>query len=338
MEIPPTPQRIASRAFQSTVALEKELPNGSRAPLGSGFFVAQNLIATNLHVVHGVLKCYAKLVNQTREYLIESYTHIDVEHDLIILKVAGLNAPVLQLGNSNITQIGDSVYAVGNPQSLSGTFSDGIISGIRSDATGKVLQMTAPISQGSSGGPVLNNRGEVLGVSFASFRDGQNLNFAIPSNDLSLLLSKPANLKPLFLTKFEGVTWVPNPQRFWTGTATYTFYLKNKHRWSIKDIHCLVLFYDEVQRCTGFDIVKVSDSISAGATKDVTRYSIFDIPHLQNLNFKNWNFSDRIAFLISSVINDGKNLSDYNIVDPAANRPEGRYEVRIIDYEVLTGS
>ena len=338
MEIPPTPQRVASRAFQSTVALEKELPNGSRAPLGSGFFVAQNLIATNLHVVHGVLKCYAKLVDQTSEFLIEGYTQIDVEHDLVILKVTGGNAPVLRCGSSDSTQIGDTVYAVGNPQDLRGTFSDGIISSIRSDANGKILQMTAPISQGSSGGPVINNRGEVIGVSFASRSDGQNLNFAIPSNDLSLLLSKPANLKPLFLTKFEGVTWVPNPQRFWTGTATYTFYVKNKHRWSIKDIHCLVFFYDEVQRYTGFDVVKVAGPISAGATKDVTRCSIFDIPHLQNLNFNNWNFSDRIAFLISSVINDGKDPSDYNIVDPAANRPEGRYEGRIIDYEVLTGS
>lgn len=239
---------------------------------------------------------------------------------------------------TNFIRVGDTIYAVGNPRSLNGTFSNGIISGIRWDTAGQVLQMTAPTSQGSSGGPVLNTRGEVIAVSFASVRDGQNLNFAIPSNDLSLLLSKPANLKPLFLTKFEGVTWVTNPQRFWTGTATYTFYLKNKHRWSIKDIHCLVLFYDEVQRYTGFDVVKVAGPISAGATKDVTRYSIFDIPHLQNLNFNNWNFSDRIAFLISSVINDGKAPSDYNIVDPAANRPEGRYEVRIIDYEVLTGS
>ena len=337
MEIPPTPQEIARRSFESTVALEMELANGDRVPLGSGFFVTQDLIATNLHVVHGVLKCYAKLVNQTSEYPIEGYTHIDVEHDLIILKVTGINARALWWRNSDSTQVGDTVYAVGNPRGLQGTFSDGIISSIRRDAAGKVLQMTAPTSLGSSGGPVLNSRGEVIGVSFANFRDGQNLNFAIPSNDLSLLLSKPTNLKSLFLTKFEGVTWVANPQRIWTGTATYTFYLKNKHRWSVKDIHCLVLFYDELQRHIGFDIVKVPDPISAGATMDVTRCSIFDIPRLQNLNFKGWSFSDRIAFLISSVINDGKDPSQYNIVDPAANRPEGRYEVRIIDYEVLTG-
>lgn len=158
------PQQLARRAFHSTVALEVELANGGRHTVGSGFFIGKDLIATNLHVVHGVFgNCYAKLVNQTSEYIVEGYTQIDVEHDLIILKVSGTNAPKLLLSNSDNAQVGDTVYAVGNPRGLRGTFSDGIISGIRSDAAGKVLQMTAPTSQGSSGGAVLNSSGEVIG-------------------------------------------------------------------------------------------------------------------------------------------------------------------------------
>ena len=192
MEIPPTPQEIARRSFQSTVALEMELTNGDRVPLGSGFFVAQDLIATNLHVVHGVLTCYAKLVNQTREHLVEGYTHIDVEHDLIILKVTGINAPKLPWSDNDDTQVGETIYAVGNPRGLQGTFSDGIISSVRGDANDKIIQMTAPTSPGSSGGPVLNQQGKVIGVSFASLRDGQNLNFVIPSNYFSALLAKPS--------------------------------------------------------------------------------------------------------------------------------------------------
>ena len=82
--------------------------------------------------------------------------------------------------------------------------------------------------------------------------------------------------------------------------------------------------------------MKVSDVISAGTTKDVTRRSIFDIPHLQNLDFNGWNVADRIAFLILSIIHLGHNPSDYNIVDPAAKNPAGSYEVRVIDYELLT--
>ncbi len=332
-----TPQQIAQKAFRSTVLLVMEDANGQPLSLGSGFFVRESQIATNLHVVEGAVRGYAKLVGKETKFNIEGYTAVDEKRDLIILKVAAFGTQAVSLGNSDLAQVGETVYAVGNPRGLEGTFSQGIISSIRSVGIDKLIQMTAPTSQGSSGGPVLNSKGGVIGVSFASFRDGQNLNFAIPSNDLSLLLSKPANLKPLFLTKFEGVTWVANPQRIWTGTATYTFYLKNKHRWTVKDIHCVVFFYDELQRYSGFDVVRVSGPIPAGATTDVTRNSIFDIPHLQNLDFKEWNLPDRIAFLISSVINDGKDPSEYNIIDPTANRPEGHYEVRIIDYEVLTG-
>ena len=337
MNIPPTPQEIARNAFCSTVALEVELPNGGRHTVGSGFFIKKDLIATNLHVVQGIFgNCYAKLVNQTNEYLIEGYTHIDVEGDLVILKVSGVGTTILPWSNSDDVQVGDTVYAVGNPRGLQGTFSDGIISSIRTDPVGKVLQMTAPISRGNSGGPVINDRGEVIGVSFASRNDGQNLNFAIPSNDLTVLLAKPTNLKFLSQIKFEGIAWIPNPQRLWTGKATYTFSLHNKHRWDVKNVHCLILFYDALGRQISFDIVKVSDVISAGTTKDVTRHSIFDIPHFQNLDFKGWNVADRIAFLISSIIHLGHNPSDYNIVDPAAKNSAGSYEVRVIDYELLT--
>ncbi|MDE0398535.1 MAG: hypothetical protein OXL96_12095 [Candidatus Poribacteria bacterium] len=77
MEIPRTPQEIARNAFYSTVALEVELANGGRHTIGSGFFIGKDLIATNLHVIHGILgNCYTKLVNQTNEYLIEGYTHM----------------------------------------------------------------------------------------------------------------------------------------------------------------------------------------------------------------------------------------------------------------------
>ena len=72
-----------------------------------------------------------------------------------------------------------------------------LVSAIRGDSTGKRLQMTAPISPGSSGSPVLNGGGEVIGVSFATFRDGQNLNFAIPSNYLKGLLAQLGTAKPL---------------------------------------------------------------------------------------------------------------------------------------------
>ena len=82
-----------------------------------------------------------------------------------------------------------SVYVAGNPKGLEGTFSDGIISRI-SKQKKKRLQMTAPISSGSSGGPVLNSKGEVIGVAFMTIEGGQNLNFTIPSKYVKTLLNK----------------------------------------------------------------------------------------------------------------------------------------------------
>ena len=175
----------------------------------------------------------------------------------------------------------------------------------------------------------------MIGVSFASYRDGQNLNLALPSNDIMVLLAQPEQLKSLFLTKYEGVEWISNPQRIWSGTATYTFSLKNKHCWCVRYVHCLVLFYDELKRQIGFDIVKVLDVISPGTTKDVIHRSIFDVPYLQSLELNDWNLADKIAFLISEVIIVGQEPGDYNFVDLTARRPEGLNEVRIIDYEVL---
>ncbi|RKU26276.1 hypothetical protein C6499_13535 [Candidatus Poribacteria bacterium] len=280
--------------------------NGQPLSLGSGFFARDGQVATNLHVVEGAARGYAKLVGKETKFNIEGYTAIDEKRDLIILKVSAFGAQVISLGNSDSVQVGEMVYAVGNPRGLQGTFSDGIISSVRSDTNGKVFQMTAPISRGSSGGPVINCYGEVIGVSFASRDDGQNLNFAIPSSHLSASLAKPANLQPLYFTKFEGVSWIRDPL-VWNGTATYKFSLQNKHRWSIRNVHCLVLFADQLQRHVGFDIVKVPDPIPAGARKNITRCSIFDIPQLQNLDFNGWNVADRIAFLISSIIHSGQN-------------------------------
>lgn len=115
------------------------------------------------------------------------------------MKVTAYSIKPLSLGDSDAVKIGASVFVAGNPKGLEGTFSDGIISSRRDKLTKERLQMTAPISPGSSGGPVLNRKGEVIGVSFAMYRslDAQNLNFAIPSKYLKKLLTQPKPAKPL---------------------------------------------------------------------------------------------------------------------------------------------
>ena len=192
-----TAPQIAEKALAATVYLEMQDSNGLPLGFGSGFFVRDNLIATNYHVIEGAARGTAKLVGQFSTYTIEGVTATDKTNDLALLKVTVSGIKPLPLGNSSDVKIGETVYVAGNPKGLEGTFSNGIISSRRDQYTKERLQMTAPISPGSSGGPVLNSKGEVIGISFMTLVGGQNLNFAIPSRYLTELLPESKPAKPL---------------------------------------------------------------------------------------------------------------------------------------------
>ena len=186
-----TPEEIAQTALASTVLIVIR-DNLGRSSLGSGFVIGDGQIATNAHVVEGASSGTVRLVGAATAHAIDSILAIDRAHDLAIVEATGITASALSLGDSDTLQIAQSVYAAGNPQGLTGTFSSGIISAIRSEGNDLVadtiIQMTAPVSPGSSGGPLLNTDGEVVGVVFSQVTFGQNLNFAIPVNFLKTLL------------------------------------------------------------------------------------------------------------------------------------------------------
>ena len=302
-----TSQQVAKKALTSTVLLVIEDANGQPLSLGSGFFVSNGQVATNLHVVEGAAKGYAKLVNEKTKYDIEGITAVDAERDLVILKISALGVQELFLEDSDTVQVGEPVYVAGNPRGLEGTFSEGIISSIRKVGTDKLLQLTAPISPGSSGGPVLNSKGEVIGVSIATFRGGQNLNFAIPSNYLKALVAQMEPAKPLSQTKparskrsiladlggrsTEGVigdqlTWTIKQgykhlipvyrNKFLYNDTEYTFSLRNRLRESIKNVYCLVIFYDEQGYSIDVDVVQFQGLILAGLAKRVMGSKVSD--------------------------------------------------------------
>ena len=173
---------IYKNTVNSTVTIITD--DGSQ---GSGFFVAPNIIATNYHVMEGATNASCYLNNSDTEYKIDGYVGIDKSVDLILLKVSTLNKPAIKLAVATAS-IGQKVYVIGSPQGLPATISDGIISGMRDFEGNKLLQMTASISPGSSGGPVLNSNGELLGISVSQLTEGQNLNFAIPKSYLQILL------------------------------------------------------------------------------------------------------------------------------------------------------
>ncbi len=281
---------IAEKAFHSVVMLVMQDSHGQPVSLGSGFFVKEDVVATNLHVIEGAASGYAKIVGKKPKYDIAGFIAIDPHKDLVLLKLNKIKAPTLKLGDSNDVAVGDEVYAIGNPQGLEGTFSKGIISSIRKVGEDSLLQITAPISPGSSGGPVLNTEGKVVGVSVATFKGGQNLNFAIPAWYIKLLLRDIKTLKPLSKTNGErkrdksiisdvgskstdGV--VCRGIRCYG--SEYHFSIHNKLNMPIAHVVCLVVFNDIEGEPIDFDIVNYDGVIPAGLAKKVKGFYDYDL-------------------------------------------------------------
>jgi len=189
-----TPREIAQQTLPSTVLLVMRNSNTEEAKSGSGFFIAEDIVATNFHVAKETTEGYAKIYGQDKLYEILGVVGTDEKNDLALLKIKGIKGKALKLNTDDSIAIGDEVFAVGNPKGLEGTFSQGIISSIRKTGKFNLLQITASISAGSSGGAVLNDNGEVIGVAVGAIESAQSLNFAIP---VSLLRSLISNQKPI---------------------------------------------------------------------------------------------------------------------------------------------
>src|SRR5207302_8424510 len=115
---------------------------------------------------------------------------ISRDEDLAILSVNSSKVPALSLAGGEPPSIGTQVFAIGSPQGLTNTFSGGEVSGLRNLESGtSMIQCTCPISPGSSGGPLINNNAEVVGITTAYLTKGQNLNFAVPASSIRRLLT-----------------------------------------------------------------------------------------------------------------------------------------------------
>ena len=194
-------EQLAEKALAATVYLEMADKDGNTLGFGSGFFVGQSQIATNFHIVEGAAKGTAKLAGSPTKYTVDGISATDEKNDLAILKITGVEGEPLPLGDSDTVKTDETFYVAGNPKGLEGKFSNDTINNLHEGDAKKRFQMTALISPGSSGGPVLNGNGEVIGISLITLEDGQNLNFAVPSNDLKELLAQSGKTKPLWQGK-----------------------------------------------------------------------------------------------------------------------------------------
>ena len=185
-----TAKEVAKKCLPSTVSIIILDKHQQPLSLGSGFIVSKGRIVTNYHVIEGGYGGYILTgINQTK-HKIEGYTVIDKSKDLAIIDVPTLLDSPLSIEYQKKMEIGERIYAIGSPRGLSGTISDGIVSGFRDINQQNLIQITAPISPGSSGGPVLNSNGDAIGVAVGTLSSGQNLNFAIPVSDIKQLITK----------------------------------------------------------------------------------------------------------------------------------------------------
>ncbi len=181
VQSPDSLEELAARATQAVVLIDVETASDKRQ--GSGFLVdAEGRILTNNHVIRDARSVRIKLASGDI-YDAVTVLSTDERRDLAVLGIAGFNLPFLPLGNSDSVRIGHPVVVIGSPLGLENTVTTGIVSGRRQEAEGyQVLQISAPASRGSSGGPVLSRNGEVVGIAASQMQVGQNLNFAVPIN------------------------------------------------------------------------------------------------------------------------------------------------------------
>jgi tetratricopeptide (TPR) repeat protein len=190
---------LVRRIKPSAVAIETFDARGEKLSRGSGFFIDTDRVVTNRHVIEGAYR--AEVHSSTGAvYPVKGVLAVDAEGDLALLKV---DAPANQVRalalDRTSPQEGESVVVIGNPFGLEGSVTNGIVSAVRDIPTfGRIIQITAPISPGSSGSPVVNMQGQVIGVATLQITGGQSINFAIPSERISQLqTAAPMSLSEL---------------------------------------------------------------------------------------------------------------------------------------------
>lgn len=188
---------------------------------GSGFFVSEDgMIVTNRHVVEDMSAEYTVVTNDGTEFPAKVLAR-DPVHDIAIIKIEGVGFPVLPLGDSDSVQIGQTVIAIGNSLGeFSNTVSRGIISGLgrtviagselgtQAEKLTDIVQTDAAINPGNSGGPLINVKGEVIGMNVAMAQGAQNIGFALPINQVKQTVDQVKQTGKIS-TPFLGVRYIP---------------------------------------------------------------------------------------------------------------------------------
>ena len=204
---------IVAKVSPAVVLIKGESSTGTM--LGSGLIVSRDgKIATNLHVIRDLKTAGVQLASG-EIFDVVSVLAFDDRKDLAIVKIAGFDLPVVDLGNSNEIRSGERVVAIGSPRGLQGTVTTGVVSAVRDDPAGagfKLIQTDASVNPGNSGGPLLNDRAQAIGIVTSKLRGSEGLNFAVPINYVRGMLE---NLqKPLSLDELRAALASAKPDVF----------------------------------------------------------------------------------------------------------------------------
>jgi len=203
-------------SMQKAVVTITTTEHDNRKSFGSGFIVrtddaTKTYIITNAHVIPDNLNSKIKLEVKTNDGKLLNKIKILVKNnseDIAVLTAEDFTVDSIWMVSSDGVKQGDDVYVIGSPFGLEATVSAGIVSSLR--AKNNILQITAPISSGSSGSPVLNVHGEAIGLATLLVKDGQNINFAIPSDTIIRVFGDKIHIKTMKDLRDEKLAYKDN--------------------------------------------------------------------------------------------------------------------------------
>lgn len=185
-----TPELVFLHASKSIVTIHAYDRDDNPVNQGGGVVVGQEAVVTNCHV----LEDGARLaVGYNKETFEARLAHADHERDLCQLAVPHLHAPRATLWTGRL-RVGQRVYAIGAPEGLELTFTEGLVSSLREFEGSQYIQTSAAISQGSSGGGLFDSEGRLVGITAFFLQDGQNLNFAAPASWIADLAGRAGGI------------------------------------------------------------------------------------------------------------------------------------------------
>jgi hypothetical protein len=270
---------IADLTLKNTVVITMLDKDGQTLGLGSGVIIDDGMVITNVHVIENAKSGYVQKTNSNDKIYISGYFAIDRNNDIVLLSVPDLNYINKIVINETYPLVGEKIYVAGNPEGFSGTFSEGLVSAIRKiENNNPLIQISAPISPGSSGGAVVNSKGELIGIAVGGFENGQNLNFAIPATYVKDLIANAnfENVTKLNLTKssttngrkeiksisdlvsIRSIVW----ETYYVSNSLVEFSIYNQTNNVIKNVLFAIIIYDSSGIPVDYETWKTPDNIT----------------------------------------------------------------------------